>query len=193
MEHKIIPVVILNELSETVPKLTALRAGGINIAEITFRTDCAADAIELAALTFPDMEVGAGTVINGKQCREAIARGAKFIVSPGLSEEVAQICKEKGIVYYPGCVTPTEIIKAIDLGLNVVKFFPAQLYGGLAAIKMLSAPFPQIKFIPTGGIDGTNFTEFLAFEKIFAVGGSWMMKGDIEKLSREAVNKIKGN
>lgn len=176
---KVIPVVVIKKIEDTLPALKALQEGGINCAEITFRTACASEAIKLSVQTFPDMNIGAGTVINGKQCKQAIQCGAKFIVSPGLSEEVAKICKKKNVPYFPGCVTPTEIMKAIALGINVVKFFPANVYGGLKALKALSAPFPQIKFIPTGGVDLTNLKEFLEFEKIYAIGGSFMMKGDV--------------
>lgn len=191
MVNRVIPVVVLNDISETVPKLAALKAGGIGIAEITYRTACAADAISLAVKEFSDMVIGAGTVINKHQCEDAINRGAKFIVSPGLSEEVAAVCKANNVPYYPGCVTPTEIIKAIDLGLTIIKFFPAQVYGGLKAIKALAAPFPQIKFIPTGGVDNSNLAEYLGYDRIFAVGGSWMMKGDIAAVSAAAVKIIK--
>ena len=169
---KRIPVVTLNSVEETAPVLRALKAYGINCAEITLRTACAEEAIKAAVREFPDMNVGAGTVINGGQCRRALAAGAKFIVSPGLSEEVAGICREAGVPYYPGCVTPTEIMKAISLGLTVLKFFPANVYGGLKALKALSAPFPQVKFIPTGGINKDNIDEYLAWDKIYAVGGS---------------------
>lgn len=169
---KRIPVVTLKSVEETTPVLKALRAYGINCAEITFRTSCAEEAIKAAVREFPDMNIGAGTVINGEQCRRALAAGAKFIVSPGLSEEVAGICREAGVPYYPGCVTPTEIMKAISLGLTILKFFPADVYGGLRALKALSAPFPQVKFIPTGGINKDNIDEYLAWDKIYAVGGS---------------------
>ena len=135
------------------------------------------------------MHIGAGTVINLDQCKRAIDAGAKFIVSPGLSEEVALYCNEKGVAYYPGCVTPTEIMKAISLGIKVVKFFPANVYGGLKAIKALAGPFGQIKFLPTGGVSLENLKEFLDYDKIFAVGGSWMMKGDI-KANCLAIDKI---
>lgn len=176
---RIIPVVVINDISGAEKILFDLRQGGINCAEITFRTPCAKEAIRLAVKTFPDMNVGAGTVINAQQCNDAISVGAKFIVSPGLSEEVAKICKEKSVPYYPGCVTPTEIIRALELGITTVKFFPANVYGGLKALKALSAPFPQIRFIPTGGVDLNNLEEFLTFDKVFAVGGSFMMKGNI--------------
>ena len=178
---KLIPVVGIKELTETDKILTALKKSGIMCAEITFRTACAAEAIEYAVKNYPDMNIGAGTVINGEQCQKALDAGAKFIVSPGLSVAVAKICKENNVPYYPGCVTPTEIMQALDLGITIVKFFPANVYGGLKALKALSAPFPQIKFIPTGGVDRSNLDEFLAFDKVFAVGGSFMVKEALEK------------
>ena len=125
------------------------------------------------------MNIGAGTVINGAQAKAAIEAGAKFIVSPGLSAEVAKICEAAEIPYLPGCVTPTEIMQALELGITTLKFFPANVYGGLKALKALSAPFPQVRFLPTGGVDLTNINEFLEFDKIAAIGGSFMMKGDI--------------
>ena len=179
---KLIPVVVIKELNETDKILTALKNSGINCAEITFRTDCAKEAIEYAVKNYPDMNIGAGTVINAKQCEDALKVGAKFIVSPGLSVEVAKICKEKNVPYYPGCVTPTEIMQALDLGITTVKFFPANVYGGLKALKALSAPFPQVKFIPTGGVDRSNIDEFLAFDKIAAIGGSFFVKEALEKM-----------
>lgn len=179
---KLIPVVVIKELSETEKILTALKNNDINCAEITFRTACAAEAIALAVEKFPDMNVGAGTVINAKQCQQALDAGAKFIVSPGLSVEVAKVCQANNVPYYPGCVTPTEIMQALDLGITVVKFFPANVYGGLKALKALAAPFPQIKFIPTGGVDRSNLDEFLAFDKVFAVGGSFMVKESLDKM-----------
>lgn len=186
---KIIPVVVIKDLADTEKTLSALRDGGINTAEITFRTTCAAEAISLGTSLFPDMNIGAGTVINGQQCVEALNAGAKFIVSPGLSKEVAEICAANGIDYFPGCVTPTEIMEALELGLTTLKFFPANVYGGLKALKALSGPFPQVKFIPTGGVDLTNLKEFLEFDKIFAVGGSFMMKGDIAENCKK-INEI---
>lgn len=186
---KVIPVVVINELDKTIPTLQALKDGGINCAEITFRTACAEEAIKLGAEKFPDMNIGAGTVINLAQAKKAVCAGAKFLVSPGLSEDVAIFARKKGIPYFPGTVTPTEIMKAIELGLTVVKFFPANVYGGLKAIKALAGPFPQLKFIPTGGVSAENLAEFLSYDKIFAVGGSWMMKGDIVANCKE-INKI---
>ena len=189
---KVIPVVVIKDLNDTIPTLKALKEGGINCAEITFRTACAAEAIALGVKEFPDMNIGAGTIINLKQAKKAIESGSKFLVSPGLSVSVAKYAKKKGIPYYPGCVTPTEIMQAIELGIEVIKFFPANVYGGLKALKALSGPFPQVKFIPTGGVDATNLAEFLAFEKIYAVGGSWMMKGDIVENCKQ-INEIVNN
>ena len=134
----------------------------------------------------PDiLEIGAGTVINAAQCEAALAAGATFIVSPGLSPAVAEICNARGIPYYPGCVTPTEIMAALELGITTVKFFPANIYGGLKALKALSAPFPQVKFIPTGGVDRSNIDEFLAFDKVAAIGGSFFVKESLEKMEAD--------
>ena len=177
---KYIPVVVIKELDEVDKILPALKANNINCAEITFRTACAAEAIKIACEKYPDMNIGAGTVISAKQCEEALAAGAKFIVSPGLSVGVANVCKENNIPYYPGCVTPTEIMQALELGITTVKFFPANIYGGLSALKALSSPFPQINFIPTGGIDRENIEEFLAFDKVVAIGGSFFVKEALE-------------
>ena len=130
------------------------------------------------------MNIGAGTVINADQCEKALEAGAKFIVSPGLSPAVAKICKLHGVPYYPGCVTPTEIMAALDLGITTVKFFPANVYGGLKAMKALAGPFPQIKFIPTGGIDASNLDEYLAWDKIEAVGGSFYVKDALAAMEK---------
>ena len=175
-----VPVVVIKEIGETTTILSALQAGGIPVAEITFRTACAAEAIRLGRETYPDMIIGAGTVINAEQAERAIDAGAQFIVSPGLSVAVAEVCASAQIPYLPGCVTPTEIMAALELGITTVKFFPANVYGGLSAIKALSAPFPQVKFVPTGGVDMSNIQEFMACDKIAAVGGSFMMKGSPE-------------
>ena len=174
--EKYIPVVVIKELGEVDKILPALKANGINCAEITFRTACAKEAIQLACEKYPEMNIGAGTVINATQCADALKVGAKFIVSPGLSIPVAKMCQENNIPYYPGCVTPTEIMQALELGITIVKFFPANVYGGLKAMKALAGPFPQIKFIPTGGVNRDNLDEFLAWEKIYAVGGSFMVE-----------------
>lgn len=182
MMDKYIPVVVIKELSEVDKILPALKANGINCAEITFRTSCAKEAIKMAVDKYPEINIGAGTVINEKQCKDALKAGATFIVSPGLSVGVAKVCKKKNIPYYPGCVTPTEIMQALELGITTVKFFPANVYGGLTALKALSAPFPQVKFIPTGGVDRNNIDEFLAFDKIAAIGGSFFVKEALEKM-----------
>ena len=188
---KLIPVVVIKDVNETEKTLSALRAGGVNCAEITFRTGCAEEAIKLGTKLFSEMNIGAGTVINEEQAIRAVNAGAKFIVSPGLSEKVALYVRKQGIPYYPGCVTPTEIMQALELGITTVKFFPANVYGGLKALKALSGPFPQVKFIPTGGVDLTNLKEFLEFDKIFAVCGSFMMKGDITENCKKACEIIK--
>ncbi len=191
-KHRVVPVVVINQIEETVPKLTALKEGGLPIAEITYRTACAKEAIELAVVKFPDMLIGAGTVINSEQATEAAALGVKFIVGPGFDKGVSDVCKAKGIPYFPGCVTPTEIIAAVAEGWKVIKFFPANIYGGLNAMKALAGPFPQIKFIPTGGVDASNLSEYLQWDRIEAIGGSWMMKGsdaDIRKSCME-INEI---
>ncbi|MBQ7373056.1 MAG: bifunctional 4-hydroxy-2-oxoglutarate aldolase/2-dehydro-3-deoxy-phosphogluconate aldolase [Clostridia bacterium] len=182
---KFIPVVVIKDLKETDQILTALKNSDINCAEITFRTACAKDAIAYACKNYPEMNIGAGTVINAEQCKDALEAGAKFIVSPGLSPAVAKVCKEAGVPYYPGCVTPTEIMAALELGISIVKFFPANVYGGLKALKALSAPFPQVKFIPTGGVDRSNIDEFLAFDKIYAIGGSFFVKEALDKMKGE--------
>lgn len=184
---QVIPVVVINDEKETIEILSKLREGGINCAEITFRTACAKEAIAIGTKDFEDMNIGAGTVINAEQAKSAVQAGAKFIVSPGFSDEVARYCTDENIPYYPGCVTPSEIMRALSYGLNVVKFFPAGVYGGLKAMKALSAPFPQVRFIPTGGVDLGNLKEYLDFDKVYAVGGSFMMKGDIVKNCKEIV------
>ena len=191
---KIVPVVVLNSVEETLPKMQALINGGLPCAEITFRTPCAAEAIALAVKTYPDMLIGAGTVINREQCERAIEAGSKFIVSPGFSEEVADCCKEHGLLYLPGVVTPTEAMAAIAKGLTVLKFFPASNYGGLKTIKAICAAFPYIKIMLTGGISADNILEYLACDKIIACGGSWMMSGtpaEIEEKTRAAVELVK--
>ena len=182
---KYIPVVVIKDLDEVDIILPALKANDINCAEITFRTACAPDAIKYASENYPQMNIGAGTVINKRQCKAAINAGAKFIVSPGLSIDVAKVCKKNNIPYYPGCVTPSEIMQALEMGITTVKFFPANIYGGLAALKALSAPFPQVKFIPTGGVDRGNIDEFLAFDKVAAIGGSFFVKESLAKMEEK--------
>ena len=176
----IVPVVVLDDAKDAVPTANAMVAGGIDVMEITFRTAAAPDAIRAVAENCPDMLVGAGTILNLEQCKQAVQMGAKFIVSPGFDAEVVSWCVENGIAVTPGCVTPTEITAAIKLGLNVVKFFPANVYGGLNAMKNLSAPFVGIKFMPTGGVNAQNVREYITAPFIHAVGGSWVCpKADI--------------
>ncbi len=177
--NRVVPVVVIRDVADTCPTLEALCDGGIPVAEITFRTACAAEAIRIGCEKFHDMMIGAGTVINAEQAKTAIGAGARFIVSPGLSADVAAVCREADVPYLPGCVTPTEIMAALEMGLTTLKFFPANVYGGLTALKALSAPFPQVRFLPTGGVDLKNIKEYLSFDRIAAVGGSFMMKGDI--------------
>lgn len=174
----IVPVVVIENAKDAVPTAKALLAGGINVMEITLRTAAAIDSIKNVAAECPDMIVGVGTVLNLDQAKQAVDAGAKFIVSPGFDEETVKWCVEKGIDVAPGCVTPTEIMAARKLGLRVVKFFPANVYGGLNAIKNLSAPFTDMQFIPTGGVNTENIAEFVANKAIFAVGGSWVCKKD---------------
>ena len=170
----IVPVVVLDDAKDAVPTAKALLAGSVDVMEITFRTAAAADSIKAVSESRPDMLVGAGTVVTLEQCKQALECGAKFIVSPGFDPEVVSWCVERNVPITPGCVTPTEIMAAMKLGLNVVKLFPAGVYGGLKAMKALSAPFGGIKFIPTGGVDAKNLKEYLEAPFVHAVGGSWL-------------------
>lgn len=176
----IVPVVVIEHQEDAVPTAQALLAGGIDVMEITFRTAAAKDSIAAVAKECPDMLVGAGTVITLEQCKAAVEAGAKFIVAPGYCDEVVSWCVENGIAVTPGCVTPTEIMAAMAHGLKVLKFFPANVYGGLTAMKSLSGPFGGIKFIPTGGVSAQNLAEYISAPFIHAVGGSWLCsKADI--------------
>ena len=176
----IAPVVVLEEAERAVPTARAMLEGGMDVMEITFRTDAAPEAIRLIAEQCPEMLVGAGTIITLDQCRQAVELGAKFIVTPGFDQEVVSWCVEHQVPVVPGCVTPSEIMAAMKLGLRVLKFFPAAVYGGLAAMKALSGPFGSVKFIPTGGVNAQNMGELLAAPFIHAVGGSWLCaKADI--------------
>ena len=170
----VIPVVVLDDTAQALPTANALLAGGVSVMEITFRTAAAADSIKAVSENCPEMLVGAGTVVTLDQCKQALECGAQFIVSPGLDPEVVSWCVERNVPITPGCVTPTEIIAAMKLGLNVVKFFPAGVYGGLKAMKALAAPFGRIKFIPTGGVEAKNLKEYLEAPFVHAVGGSWL-------------------
>ena len=180
-EVGIIPVVVLNDVKDAEPLGQALMEGGLPAAEVTFRTDAAEESIRIMAEKFPDMLVGAGTVLTIDQAERAVAAGAKFIVSPGFDPEIVQFCLDNDIPVCPGVQTPSEVIQAYKFGLDHVKFFPAENAGGLAMIKAVGAAFPAMKFMPTGGISASNVTEYLENSKIFCCGGSWMVKGDMIK------------
>lgn len=186
----IIPVVCINDENKAEDLAKALIDGGLPAAEITFRTDAAAGAIRRISEKFPDMAVGAGTVLTAEQAQTAVSAGAKFIVSPGFNPKVVAWCTERNIPILPGCTTPTEIEQAIEAGLDTVKFFPAEQSGGLAKIKALSAPYTGMKFMPTGGINLTNMHEYLSFDRIIACGGSFMVKNnDIEAGNWQAITE----
>ena len=197
----IVPVVKIDRAEDAVPLARALCAGGLPCAEVTFRTDAAAAAIKAMTDQFPEMCVGAGTVLNAANVDAAIEAGAQFIVSPGLNPKTVKYCIEKNIPITPGTSSPSDIEQAIELGLEVVKFFPAEQSGGLAKIKAMAAPYVNMKFMPTGGISAKNLNTYLDFDKIIACGGSWMVPGDlinagewdkIEALTREAVQTMLG-
>ena len=199
---RIVPVVVLEDAKDAKPLGKALCDGGLPCAEVTFRTEAAEESIRIMAANFPEMLVGAGTVLTIEQVDRAVNAGAKFIVSPGFNPKVVSYCIEKGIPITPGVSTPSEIEQAIELGLDVVKFFPAEQSGGLPYIKAVSAPYNMIKFMPTGGISPENVKDYLAFDKILACGGSWMVKGSyvkngqfdkITELSKEAVKISHGD
>ena len=170
----VVPVVVLDKVEDAVPTAKAMAAGGVDTMEITFRTACAPECIKAVAENCPDVLVGAGTIVNLDQCKLAIEMGAKFIVSPGFSEEIVAYCVENGIPVAPGCVTPTEIMGALKYGLKMGKFIPANVYGGLKALKNLAGPFVGLKFLPTGGVNNDNIKEFIDTPFIHAVGGSWV-------------------
>lgn len=170
----VVPVVVLDDENLAESLADAFIQGGLPLAEITFRTAAAESVIARIKAHAPQMAVGAGTVISVEQAERAINAGADFIVSPGFNEKTARFCKDKKVPYLPGCVTPTEIMEAIACGITTVKFFPAEAFGGLKTIKALSAPFGNVTFMPTGGVNEDNLAEYLSFPKIIACGGSWM-------------------
>lgn len=187
----IVPVVVLENADDAVETAKAMLKGGVDVMEITFRTAAAPESIRRVAREVPGMLVGAGTVVTLEQCKQAVACGAKFIVSPGYDEEVVSWCCENNIPVTPGCVTPTEIMMALKHGIKVIKFFPANVYGGLAALKSLSGPFGGVKFIPTGGVGPANLTDFAAAPQVHAVGGSWVCpKGDIAAHNFEKIETL---
>ncbi len=175
----VIPVVVLDDASSAVPVCNALMEGGLNVAEITFRTASAADSIRRISRQIPEMTVGAGTVLTVEHAQEALEAGARFIVTPGFNSRVVEYCLDSSVTIAPGCSTATDMTKAVEHGLGVVKFFPAEAIGGLKTLRALAAPFGMLRFIPTGGIDPHNIREYLGFEKVLACGGTWMVKPDI--------------
>ena len=196
----IVPVVVLNDVKNAVSLAQSLINGGLPCAEVTFRTEAAQQSIAEISKNFPQMFVGAGTVLTTEQVDRAVDAGAKFIVSPGFNPKVVEYCIKKGYPVTPGIMTPTELEMALEFGLDVVKFFPAENAGGLKMIKAMAAPYTKMKFMPTGGINPQNVREYLQCDKILACGGSWMVKGDlinsgnfadIEKLTKEASQIVK--
>ena len=187
----VVPVVVLDKVEDAIPTARAMAAGGVDTMEITFRTTCAPEAIKAVAENCPEVCVGAGTIINVKQAKLAVSMGAKFIVSPGFSDEVVGWCVENNIPVAPGCVTPTEIMAALKHGLKMVKFFPANVYGGLNAMKNLAGPFVGLKFLPTGGVNTSNIKEYIDAPFIHAVGGSWVCpKADIAAGNWEKITSL---
>ena len=180
----LIPVIKIENPDDAVPLAKALIDGGLPAAEITFRTACAAEAIKNITETYPEMLVGAGTVLTTEQVDAAIAAGSKFLVSPGLNPKVTAYCLSKGVPMLPGCSNPSDIEAAIELGLTTVKFFPAEAAGGLKMLKAMAAPYGQMTFMPTGGINETNLRDYLAFNKIVACGGSFMVQDDLIKAKK---------
>jgi 2-dehydro-3-deoxyphosphogluconate aldolase/(4S)-4-hydroxy-2-oxoglutarate aldolase len=198
-ECYLIPVVVMDDAQKAIDTAHALLAGGVNVMEITLRTEDGLKAIEHAANSCPQIITGAGTVLSLDKCKEAISRGASFIVSPGFDPEIVEYCVKNNVPIFPGCVTPTEITAARKAGIDVVKFFPAQVYGGISAIKAISAPFSGIKFIPTGGVDNDNLTQYI-IPQVFAIGGAWLCErkhinnGDFKAITtacETAVNIVK--
>lgn len=199
--RRIVPVVKLDRVEDAVPLGQALMEGGLPVAEVTFRTEAAEESIRRMSHEFPEMMVGAGTVINTDQAERAVRAGARFLVSPGISDELAQWAAGHQIPLLPGVCTPSEIMKAVSYGMTILKFFPAAQYGGLPTIKALAGPFPQVRFMPTGGVSAANISEYLKDPRVIACGGSWMVKdalireGNFEEITRltaEAVSLAKG-
>lgn len=193
---RVVPVVVVDDAAQGVLVASALRDGGLPVAEVTFRTAGARAAIEAIAREVPDVLVGAGTVVTAAQVDEAVDAGARFLVSPGLSAAVVRRAQELGVSVVPGVATPSDVIAALDLGLDVVKLFPANVVGGPAAVTAFSAPFPGLRFVPTGGVSAANLLDYLALPAVLAAGGSWMVDAalvragdtaEITRRTREAV------
>lgn len=200
-EVRIVPVVVLEDVKDAAPLANALCEGGLACAEVTFRTEEAAEVIKEMKKARPDMLVGAGTVLTKEQVDQAVDAGAQFIVSPGLNPEIVEYCVNKNLTIIPGCANPSDVEQALKYHLEVVKFFPAEALGGLKLIKAMSAPYKNVRFMPTGGINPNNVKEYLDFKAIIACGGTWMVPKDavenkefdkIEKLTKEAVEAIQG-
>ena len=199
-EYVVVPVVVLKDTKDAIPLADALIEGGLSCAEVTFRTEAAEESIRLMSQKYPEMLIGAGTVLTIEQVDRAVNAGAKFIVSPGFDAEIVDYCLEKNIPVFPGCITPSEVAQAVKRGLKVIKFFPAEQAGGVAMIKAMGAPYNMVKFMPTGGISAKNLSEYLSCSNIVCCGGSWMVKGDliteskfdeITALTKEAVELVK--
>ena len=199
-QYGVVPVVVLEDEKDALPLAEALIKGGLPVAEVTFRTAAAEGSIKAMCEAYPEILLGAGTVLSVEQVDRALKAGARFIVTPGFDEEVVDYCIANNIPVYPGTVTPSEVTKAVKRGLNICKFFPAEQYGGVSTIKALSAPFTTVKFMPTGGVSAKNLKDYLSCGKIVACGGSWMVKGDlikaqqfdkIRELTAEAVALVK--
>ncbi len=197
----IVPVIKIDRVEDALPLAKALCEGGLPVAEITFRTACAKEAIKIITTHLPEMLVGAGTVLTTEQVDQAVEAGASFIVSPGLNPKVVKYCVDKGIAITPGCTNPSDIEQAIEFGLELVKFFPAEAAGGIKMIKAMAAPYTTMKFMPTGGVSAKNLNEYLSFDKVIACGGSWMVDASlinsgqfdkITELTREAVSQMLG-
>ncbi len=200
----VVPVVVLEDEKDAIPLAEALVKGGLPCAEVTFRTEAAAESIRLMSEKYPEMLVGAGTVLTTEQVDLAVEAGARFMVSPGFDPEIVDYCLGKNIPVFPGCVTPSEVAQAVKRGLKVVKFFPAEQAGGIAMIKAMAAPYHNIRFMPTGGINPGNLKDYLSCDKILCCGGSWMVKGelirkgefekiqDLVKEAKESADAIRG-
>lgn len=196
----VVPVVVLEDANDAKPLAEALVKGGLPCAEVTFRTQAAEESIRIMTQLYPDMLVGAGTVLTTDQADRAVQAGAKFIVSPGFDPEIVDYCLQKDIPVFPGCITPSEVAQAVKRGLKVIKFFPAAQFGGVDTIKALAAPYTSVQFMPTGGISAANLKDYLSYDKILCCGGSWMVKGDLVKagnfdkiyeLTKEAAELVK--
>jgi 2-dehydro-3-deoxyphosphogluconate aldolase/(4S)-4-hydroxy-2-oxoglutarate aldolase len=197
----LVPVIKLEEASQAVPLADALCRGGLPVAEVTFRTSAAAESIRRIRAAHPEMCVGAGTVLSEEQARKALDAGAEFMVSPGFNRPVVEFCLAEGVPVVPGCSGPTDMEMALGYGLSAVKFFPAEASGGIVALKAMAAPYGSLRFMPTGGVDAKNLKDYLAFDRVFACGGSWMVKEDllaagdfasVERLAAEAVAEVLG-